>query len=137
MDNFQNHLRSLIQLAIADQAFDEREKMLIYSIGKANKIPESEIDNIISEIIQNKGEFKLNFSALSYDEKFEYLYNIIQLMKIDNKVFLSEIRFCEQIAKKLGFNEKVVSKMSEKIYSDPTITADVEALKRAVKKFEL
>lgn len=137
MDNLRNHLRSLVQLAIADQAFDDREKMLIYSIGKANKIPEEEIDGIINEVMKKKGDLNFSFSALSYDEKFEYLYNIIQLMKIDSKVFLSEIKFCEESAKKLGFNEKVVSKMSQRIYSDPSITTNVESLKKAVKKFEL
>lgn len=137
MDNIQNHLRSLVQMAITDQSFDERERALIYSIGKANRIAESEIDALVNDVMQKKGEYKISFSALSFDEKFEYLYNIIQMMKIDNQVFLSEIKFCKGMAKKLGFDEKVVSKMSSKIYSDPSITSDIDALKRAVKKFEM
>lgn len=137
MENFLNHLKSLVQVAISDQSFDKREKALIYSIGKANKVPESQIEKIIEENLNSKGEVKITFSALSFDDKFEYLYNIIQLMKIDNEVFLSEVKYCEELAGKLGFDKGVVKKMSSRIYSDPSITSDRESLKTEAKKFEL
>ena len=137
MDNFKNHMRSLIQLAMSDQSFDKQEKMMIYSIGKANKIPEAEIDKLVAENITNKGDVNVSFAALSFDDKFEFLYNIIQLMKIDNAVFLSEINYCEDLAGKLGFDKRAVKKMSSRIYSDPSITSDRESLKNAIKKYEL
>lgn len=137
MDNFRNHLKSLIQLAMADKSFDRQEKIWIYSIGKANKIPEAEIDKLVLECISQKGEVHLEFSALTFDEKFEYLYNIIQLMKIDSTVFLSEINYCESLAERLGFDKKVVKKMSSRIFSDPSITSDRESMKKMVKKLEL
>lgn len=137
MENFLNHLKSLVQLSVSDQSFDKREKTLIYSIGKANKVPEPKIDSIIAETLQNKENVSVSFSALSFDDKFEYLYNIVQLMKIDNAVFLSEVRYCEDLAGKLGFDKKVVQKMSARVYSDPAITADRDSLKREIKKFEL
>lgn len=137
MDNFKAHLKSLIQLAVSDQNFDKVEKMLIYSIGKAHKVPESEIDQMVKENLDSKGEVEVNFSALSFDEKFEYLYNIVQLMKIDNEVFLSEIKYCEDMAEKLGFKRKVVKTMSARIFSDPSITSDRERLKKEVKKLEV
>lgn len=137
MENFLNHLKSLVQLAIADQSFHAHEKALIYSIGKAHKVPEAQIDKLIEENLQNKGESPVSFSALSFDDKFEYLYNIILLMKIDNEVFLSEVRYCEDLAEKLGFDKKVVKKMSSRIYSDPSITSDRESMRKEVKKFEL
>lgn len=137
MDNFKNHLRTLIQLAISDQAFDKQEKMWIYMIGKANRIPEVEIDELIAEQLGVKEDINISFSALSFDEKFEYLYNIIQLMKIDSEVFLTEIKYCESLAEKLGFDKKVVQKMSSRIYSDPSITADRESLKKMVRKLEI
>ncbi|MEQ9302288.1 MAG: TerB family tellurite resistance protein [Marinoscillum sp.] len=137
MDNFEAHLKSLIQLAVSDQNFDKIEKMLIYSIGKAHKVPEAEIDRMVKENLESKGEVNIEFSALSFDEKFEYLYNIVQLMKIDNEVFLSEIKYCEELADKLGFKKKVVKTMSSRIFSDPSITSDRERLKKEVKKLEL
>ncbi|MAE82565.1 MAG: hypothetical protein CMB80_07525 [Flammeovirgaceae bacterium] len=134
MDNFETHLMSLIQLAVSDENFDPVEKMLIYGIGKAHSVPESRIDELIKEHLETKPPKDLVFSSLSFDEKFEFLYNIIQLMKIDNEVFLSEIRYCEDMAQKLGFKPKVVKTMSARIFSDPSITADRETLKKEAKK---
>ena len=55
-------------------------------------------------------------------------------MKIDNEVFLSEIKYCEDMAEKLGFKKKVVKTMSARIFSDPAITANRELLKKEAKK---
>ena len=78
-----------------------------------------------------------DLSTLTPDEKFDFLYNIVQLMKIDNQVYLSEIKYCEDLAEKLGFKRKVISALSSRIYSDPSITANLVSLKKAVKKYEL
>ncbi|MBV6646928.1 MAG: TerB family tellurite resistance protein [Cyclobacteriaceae bacterium] len=136
MENFDAHLRMLIRLALSDQNFSNIEKSLIYSIGKAHSIEQQQVDDLINDELVNKGTTAIVFDALSFDEKFEYLYDIVQLMKIDSEVFLSEVKFCEQMAEKLGFEKKVVKTMSARVYSDPSITADREGLKRAVKKFE-
>lgn len=137
MDNFKTHLRALIQLAISDQNFNVEERRLIYSIGKANHVPESEIDDLIQENLDKKGEVEISFSALSFDEKFQFLYDIIQLMKIDSKVFLSEIKYCEDLAGRLGFDKRVVKKLSSRIYADPSITGNRELLIKEARKFEL
>ena len=57
-------------------------------------------------------------------------------MKIDSQVYLSEIKYCEELAEKIGFKKSVISKLSSKIFSDPAITSNREALKREVKKFQ-
>lgn len=136
VENIKTHLQSLIQLALSDQKFDREEKVWIYSIGKANKIKEKDIDELIRSEMAEKEAKPLSFSALSFDEKFEYLYNLIQLMKIDNEVFLSEIIYCERLAANLGFDKGVVKKMASRIYSDPSITSDRELLKKQAKTFE-
>ena len=58
-------------------------------------------------------------------------------MKIDHEVYKSEIHHCEKLAKKLGFKTKVVSAISSQVYSDASITTNIDALKKAVKKYEL
>lgn len=136
MDNIKTQLKALVQLALVDDKFDKSEELQILAIGKANRVPQDEIQAIIHESLrQREVEEKLDFSTLTFDQKFEYLYNIVQLMKIDQEVFLSEIRYCERTAERLGFEKKVVSKMSSHIYSDPTITTDREKLKQLVKKY--
>ena len=121
---------------MVDDKFAKSEEFQIMAIGKANGIPEDGIKELIVEGLKKKSlDEKPDFIALSFDQKFEYLYNIIQLMKIDHKIFLSEIKYCEEIASHLGFNKKVVSKMSSMIYSNSSITTDRKKLKQKVKKF--
>lgn len=124
-------LSTLVQLASADGEFSGEEKQLIYMIGKANNIKEEEIDDLVNNPVPLP-----SVSTMTAEDKFDYLYNIVQLMKIDSQVYLSEIKYCEDIAEKLGFNKKVIGALSKQIYSDPTITANVESLRRAVKKYE-
>ena len=88
----------------------------------------------IKELLR-KPEAIGDLSSLSDDERFEYLYLVIQLMKVDGQVFKSEIKFCENIAEKLGYKKQVVSELSKNIYSDPKITADRDLLKQKALKF--
>lgn len=136
MDSYITHLSMLIELALADNEFAGPEKGLIYMIGKANGVKEVEIDDLVDRHLK-KEPMPIVFTALSEDERFEFLYNIIQLMKIDNEVFLSEIRYCEKMADKLGYQKVVVREMSSKVYADPSITADRNSLKDLVKKYRV
>lgn len=136
--NIQTQLQHLINLALVDHDFSVKEKNMIMSIAKANKIPEADINEMMETSLKKKaGHEELNIPVLTDDEKFEYLYNIVQLMKVDSEVFLSEIRYCEQLATKLGYNRKVISALSQKIYSDPSITSDRDRLKETVAKFSI
>ena len=133
--NIKNHLKALIQLSIIDRDFGEPEKTYVYTIGKANRVPEKEIDELVTEVLGTKENSDVNFDGLLSEERFDYLYDVIQLMKIDGEVFLTEIRYCEEVAEKLGYDKKVVKKMSSRIYGDPSITGNREALMKEANKF--
>ncbi len=117
-------LNILLQLATIDQTLDQKEKKLIEHLARINNIPQREIDHMLNNLEPIK-----SFGVLTEDEKFEYLYMVIQLMKIDGQVFKSEIVFCEDIAMKLGYKRGVVAELSKNIYSDPSITADRNMLR--------
>jgi uncharacterized membrane protein YebE (DUF533 family) len=123
-------LNVLINLAASDRNVAERESKLIHSIGKANGISKEEID----QLLKNPKPIS-NINTLTIDEKFEHLYYLIQLMKMDGQVFRSEIVFCEHIADKLGFKKGVVGEISQHVYSDPSITADRDMIKKKAEKF--
>lgn len=129
--SIKSQLSALIGLAKIDDDFADQEKSLIYMLGKANGMTEGEIDHLIDD-----PEEMAPLSTLSDDDRFEILYNVVQLMKVDREVYLSEIKYCEELALKLGYNKKVISELSSKIYSDPTITSDRDTLKTAVKKYQ-
>lgn len=108
----------------------EKESRLIHSIGQANGLESAEIE----EMLKNPQPIE-SLEALSEEDKFEYLYNVVQLMKADGQVFKSEIEFCEGIAENLGYKKGVIAELSSRIYSDPSITADRDSLKKKVQKY--
>jgi len=123
-------LNVLINLAASDKSVADRESKLIQIIAKANGIPKEEVDAML-----RSPKPIGNIVSLTADEKFEHLYYLIQLMKMDGQVFRSEIVFCEQIAEKLGFKKGVVGEISQHVYSDSTITADRDMVKGKALKF--
>lgn len=123
-------LNVLINLAASDNNVAERESKLIHMIGKANGISTEDINHMLKN-----PQPITNLSTLTSDEKFGHLYYLIQLMKMDGQVFRSEVIFCEQIAEKLGYKKAVVAEISQHVYSDPSITADREMIKKKADKF--
>jgi hypothetical protein len=123
-------LNVLINLAASDRNVAERESKLIHLIGKANGFSKEDIDTLL-----NTPKPIGDINSLTADEKFEHLYQLIQLMKMDGQVFRSEIVFCEQIAERLGFKKGVVAEISQHVYSDPSITADRDMVKAKAMKF--
>jgi len=125
-------LNLLIQLATIDGSLAPKERKLIEHIAKVNNLDENQIKDII-----NNPTKITDFKHLTEDERFENLYMVIQLMKIDRQVFKSEIVFCEELAEKLGYKKKVVAELSKNIYSDPSITSDREMLRNTAAKFRV
>ena len=123
-------LNILINMAIIDRDLDEAEMNRIYQIGMANGLEKDEVREMIE-----KPEPMGDLSTLTEDEKFEYLYAVVQLMKTDGKIFKSEIVYCQDLAEKLGYKRGVVAELSSKIYSDPTITADRDHLREKAHQY--
>ena len=123
-------LNILINLAASDNSVASSEAKLIHMIAHLNGISKEEVD----EMLKNPAPIG-EMGTLTEDQKFEYLYNVVQLMKIDGQVFKSEIVFCEEVATKLGYKKGVVAELSSKIFSDPSITADRDMLKKRALKY--
>ncbi|HEX9651295.1 MAG TPA: TerB family tellurite resistance protein [Cyclobacteriaceae bacterium] len=123
-------LKIMIQLAVSDGMIAEKESRLIMTVGLANGLSKEVIKGMM-EAPEPMG----SLSGLTDDQKFEYLYNIVQMMKVDGQVFKSEISFAEDVAAKLGYKKEAISELSSRIYSDPSITSHREDLKKRVNKF--
>ncbi|MGB3467768.1 MAG: TerB family tellurite resistance protein [Cyclobacteriaceae bacterium] len=129
--SIKSQLSMLIGLANADEDFADNERDLIMMIGKVNGVSEDEIKQLIDNPVPMPP-----LSTMTDDEKFDFLYNVVQLMKVDAQVYLSEIKYCEDIAEKMGFKKKVISLLSSKIYSDPSITSDRAKLQEEAMKYK-
>lgn len=130
--SIKSKISALVQLANIDGHFDNKEKQLILTIAEAHNISQKEMESYLKN-----PEPLPPVSTMSEDDKFEYLFYLVQLMKMDSQVYLSEIKYCESLALQLGFRKNVISELSARIYSDPSITSDMASLKRVVKKYRL
>lgn len=125
-----SHLNVLVQLARIDGVVVQDEIDLIKHIGENNGMTSDEISQCFED-----PELIEDLTGLSDDEKYEYIYNIVQLMKIDGRLYKEEVRFCAKMASKLGYNEQVLLELMLKIYSDPDITTDKATLKSTIQKY--
>jgi uncharacterized tellurite resistance protein B-like protein len=115
----------LAQLSKVDGDLDQLEINMIHYIGKLHGFTTEQIDNVIDKPTKVD-----DLSSLDDDLRFEYLFNLVQLMKIDGRVTNSEIDYCEKLAVRLGYRAGVISELSTYIYKDPEITTNKETLKK-------
>ena len=98
-----NHLKLLISLAQIDGKVAERERNFIITIGKANDIA----PDLIQPLFDQRHDLVVP-PDLTDDQKFEYLFSLVQLMKIDERMYKEEMLFCAKIAENLGYSKDVM-----------------------------
>lgn len=135
--DFSTQMNLLVQLSLVDGDFSQTEQDLIYSIGRSNDMTDGDIEKILHHHLRNSRHELPDMSNLTEDDKILYLYNVIRLMKADKEIYLTEIRFCENIAEKLGYKKKVVGELSTKVFSDGTVNADIDYIREIVAKFRV
>lgn len=124
------HLNLLVQLAKIDGVVVQDEIDLIKKIGKANGMSSEEI----SECFEDPTLIE-NLEDLADDDKYDYIYNVVQLMKIDGRLYKEEIRFCARLISRLGYEEDVLRELILKIYSDEHISTDKNTLKETIQQY--
>jgi len=123
-----SQLSILIQLAKVDGIITADEYKLISEIGTANGMSEAEIKATLDNPI-----IAQDLSGLSDTEKFEYLVSIVQLMKVDGRMFRDEIKYCSKMASRLGYDESVLFELITQIAKDKD--PDKEHLREKMKKY--
>lgn len=126
----EEQLKALAQLANSDDNIDDRELNLIFRIGEAHGMSKEKIQGIID----NPGQLG-DLKSLDDDDKFEFLYSIIQLMKIDDEIFNEEVLYCQKIATKLGYGLGAIMEMYPLVHKNVTIRAEKLQLKRKIQHF--
>jgi uncharacterized tellurite resistance protein B-like protein len=96
-------VKLLISLAQIDGKVAEREQNYILNIGKANDLSEQEI----VPLFEKRNELTIP-EDLSDDQRFDYLFSLVQLMKADERMFKEEMMFCTKIAENLGYGSQAI-----------------------------
>lgn len=123
-------MKLLVNLAQADGSVAEREKNYIINIGRANGIYPDEILPLFSQkhdliVPQN----------LTADQKFEYIFSLVQLMKIDERMYKEEMIFCAKIATRLGYDQQVMFELMLHVKTAAMSGNEIENLKSITEKY--
>lgn len=96
-------LKLLVNLARIDGDVAELERKYISNIGLANNVA---TDDILP-LFERNHEIVVP-ANLTDEQRFGYIFSLVQLMKIDERLYKDEIQFCAKVAAKLGYDENVM-----------------------------
>jgi len=119
----------LVNLAQIDNEVQNEERKYIMNIGVANGLSGQDVEYLFSQthkMIIPKG--------LTDDQKFDYLFSLVQLMKIDERLYKEEIKYCAKVATKLGYKQEVMFELMLKV-SGTMKKSEIEALRQMVSTF--
>ena len=101
-----NKLKLLISLAQIDGGIADQERQYIINIGEHNGLQAAEIEPLFERVhrLVVPGD-------LPEDDRFNYLLSMVQLMKVDEKMFKEELLFCKKMTENLGYNVQALFDM--------------------------
>ena len=123
-------MKLLINLARIDGEVAERERNYIRNIGLANNVSKENIDPLFDQ----RHALVVPYD-LTDDQKFDYIFSLVQLMKIDERMYKEEIMFCSKIAAKLGYDEQVMFDLMLHVRSAAMADDEMNALRNLTKKY--
>ncbi|HEY5917246.1 MAG TPA: hypothetical protein VIU13_07595 [Chryseolinea sp.] len=123
-------MKLLISLAQIDGTVAPRERNFIINIGRANNFYPDQVVPLFDQrhnliIPEDLGD----------DQKFDYLFSLVQLMKIDERMYREEIMFCSKIAATLGYDQQVMFELLLHVKSVAMTEEEVVELKKLVQKY--
>lgn len=125
-----DHLKLLVSLAQVDGKVADRERNYIVNIARANGIYPDEVARLFQ-----KDHQLIVPEGLSRDEKFDCIYSLVQLMKIDERMYQEEIRFCSDVATRLGYDQQALFELMLQVKTTTMNEEELADLKKLTAKF--
>ncbi len=126
-------MQLLISLARIDGKVADREKNYIINIGRANGIYPDEILPLFDQ--QDQANAHGIPADLTNQQKFNYIVSLVQLMKIDERMYKEEIQYCSHIAKTLGYDQQVMFELMLHVKSVPMSDEELTSLFQLTEKY--
>ena len=105
-----NHITNLGVLARIDGHLDSSELNYIITVGQKNGLKADDVRSLIAN--GEKAQFHLPEND---SERFDQLYDLVEMMLADGIVDDNEMEFCMMMAGNLGFRKDVVGVLVRKI----------------------
>ncbi len=125
-----SRMKLLINLAKVDGQVADKEKNFLINIGRANGFYPDELYPLFTQNYDVPVP-----SDLSDDEKFELLFSLVQLMKLDERMYREEIAFCGQTAARLGYDKQAMFELLARVRSDKMEEQELMSLKEITQNF--
>ncbi len=125
-----DQLKILVNLARIDGELAPREREYITNIGRANGFPESSVATLFY-----RSHDMIFLDHLTAEQKFNYIFSLVQLMKIDERMYKDEIKYCSDIASKLGYSKEVMFELMLKVKSAAMENNDLDVLRNLVNTY--
>jgi uncharacterized tellurite resistance protein B-like protein len=122
-------LKLLVNLARIDGDVAERERKYISNIGLANNVSTDDILPLFEK------DHELVVPAdLTVEQRFNYIFSLVQLMKIDERLYKDEIQYCSKVASKLGYDENVMFELMLHVRSAME-SGEMQVLEKLTEKY--
>jgi hypothetical protein len=125
-----SRMKLLINLAKVDGQVADNEKNYLINIGRANGIYPDEIYPLFTQ----NHDVPVP-SGLTDDQKFDLLFSLVQLMKLDERMYREEIAFCGQVASRLGYQKQAMFELLSRVKSSRMDATEMENLKKVTQSF--
>lgn len=125
-----SRMKLLINLAKVDGQVADKEKNYLINIGRANGIYPDEIYPLFTQ----NHDVPVP-SDLSDDQKFDLLFRLVQLMKLDERMYREEIAFCGHIATRLGYSKQVMFELLAQVRTGAMDAKEMESLKKVTQSY--
>jgi uncharacterized tellurite resistance protein B-like protein len=97
-----SHIMNLVQLAKADGKISKSESGLLIKIGERNGVSAEEV----FEMVDASDDFFYKKPETD-GQRFEQLYDLVEMMRIDGEVSPKELAYTIEIAEKMGVRKAV------------------------------
>lgn len=105
-----SHILNLGALAKADGHLDESEMNFIIGVGRKHGLKPDDVRTLV----QNATKEQLVLPETD-DERFDQLFDLVDMMLADGIVDDAEMDFCTEMAAKMGFRKAIVALLVRKI----------------------
>ena len=96
-----SHIKNLLEMALIDNHFDDREYQLLKKLAKKHKVSKKEL----KKIQENNADVEFEL-PVHENEKFEQFYELVYMMTADKKILKEEENLCIIYAKEFNYNSQ-------------------------------
>ena len=119
-----NHIMNLVQLAKADGKISKSESGLLIKIGERNGVSAEEV----FEMVDSSDDFFYK-KPENDEQRFDQLYDLVEMMRIDGEVSPKELEYTTDIAEKMGVRKAVAWILVQSLVDGMALELPKEELK--------